>query len=40
VALECPKRPSQFPDSGRSAKPGFFELESSEADVANLKPFY
>jgi hypothetical protein len=35
-AAGCPIRSSQFPDSGRSAKLGFFELDSSEPDVGDL----
>ena len=31
-----PKRPSRFPDSGRSAKPGAFELEFSEPAIGDL----
>lgn len=32
----CLIRSSQFPDSGRSAKLGIFELDSSEPDVGDL----
>jgi hypothetical protein len=36
-SLRDPKLPKRFPDSCRSAKPRFFEIEYSEADVGNLK---
>ncbi len=33
---KCPFRPSRFLQSGRSAEPGFFELELSEAVACDL----
>lgn len=36
ISAPDPKRPSRFPDSCRSTNPEFFELEFSEADVADL----
>jgi hypothetical protein len=36
MSAACPKRPARFPDSGRSGKPGFFELESTEPAIRDL----
>ena len=36
MALECPFRSSRFPDTGRSAKPGVFEVECSEPAIRDL----
>ena len=36
MAAPCPIRSSRFPDNGRSAKPGVFELKFSEADVGDI----
>jgi hypothetical protein len=45
-AFPCPFRSSRFPDTGRSAKPGVFEVECSEPAIrdlthsANCRPSY
>ena len=35
-AAGCPFRSSRFPDTGRSAKPGVFEVECSEPAIRDL----